>query len=326
MTDTVPYRGRFAPSPTGPLHFGSLIAAVGSYLQARANDGEWWVRIEDIDPPREVAGASDLILASLEMHGLAWDRLSYQHNRLDQYGAALDALQQTGRLYPCTCSRRDIAASVDSSGGPIIYPGTCRDKTGVVVENHALRIDTRNAMIQFEDRIQGRQSFPLSQESGDFILRRTDGLFSYQLAVAIDDVEQGMTEVVRGCDLIGSTARQMHIHNLLGLASPAYAHLPVAVDPDTGHKLSKQTFARPLDSSMALENIWDVLDFLGQNPPPDLRQANLASLWHWAIAHWQLDAVPTRSGIDVKSKQFYDGQTANPIGYKMKPDVSYEPD
>ena len=304
MTDDIPYRGRFAPSPTGPLHFGSLIAAVGSYLQARASQGEWWVRIEDIDPPREAPGASDAILASLEAHGLEWDRLSYQHDHLDCYAAALEKLDETGRLYPCSCSRREIAASAEETDGPLIYPGTCRDKTIGGETRHALRIDTRDAVIVFEDRIQGTQISRLPDQSGDYVLRRADGLYSYQLAVAIDDAEQGMTEVVRGCDLIDSTARQMYLHRLLDLPSPAYAHLPVAVDPDTGRKLSKQTFARPLDDKQATQNVWDVLAFLDQSPPTELRGADLPSLLQWATEHWRLDAVPARSGIDVKPDRY----------------------
>lgn len=313
----MPYRGRFAPSPTGTLHFGSLIAAIGSYLQARVNQGEWWVRIEDIDPPREVAGASDAILTSLEAHGLVWDRLCYQHDRLDHYAMALEKLQQIGQVYPCTCSRREIAASTGQEEGPRVYPGTCRDKTVVTGARYALRIDTRNSTIQFEDGIQGRQSFPLHRISGDFVLRRADGLFSYQLAVAIDDTEQGMTEIVRGYDLIDSTARQMYLHRLLGLSSPAYAHLPVALDPETGRKLSKQTSARPLDDSIAATNVWDVLDFLGQNPPPALRHTDLAELWHWAITNWQLDTVPARPGIEIEPSRLSDVKISHPPAHPL---------
>lgn len=316
MTDPVPYRGRFAPSPTGPLHFGSLIAAVGSYLQARAHGGEWWVRIEDIDPPREVAGAGDAILASLEAHGLEWDRLGYQHDRLERYAAALEQLQETGRLYPCTCSRREIAEAAGETGGSLIYPGTCRGKAPGPDNRHALRLDTREAVIRFADRIQGEQTFRLHEQSGDYVLRRADGLYSYQLAVAIDDAEQGMTEVVRGTDLIDSTARQMYLHRLLGYDSPAYAHLPVAVDPATGRKLSKQTFARPLDDNRAARNVWDVLAFLGQAPPADLRQPDLPSVLQWAIDHWRLDVVPARAGIVVEPNHLDGVPTSDPTGHK----------
>lgn len=317
MTDTAPYRGRFAPSPTGPLHFGSLIAAVGSYLQARAHRGEWWVRIEDIDPPREIAGASDAILASLEAHGLAWDRLDYQSDRLEGYAAALEQLRETGRLYPCTCSRREIAEAAGETGGPRIYPGTCRNKTIIPHGRHALRVDTRNAVVRFVDRIQGGQTFRLHEESGDYVLRRADGLYSYQLAVAIDDAEQGMTEVVRGNDLIESTARQMYLHRLLGLASPIYAHLPVAVDPGTGRKLSKQTFARPLEDSRAARNVWDVLAFLGQAPPADLRRSDLPTVLQWGLDHWRLDAIPARAGIAVEPGHLGDLPACGPTGHKQ---------
>lgn len=307
MTHTRPYRGRFAPSPTGPLHFGSLIAAVGSYLQARAHNGEWWIRIENIDPPREAKGATDSILHSLEAHGMEWDaNVQYQHDRLDRYSEVLDELQLTGRLYACTCSRRQIAEKVDQADGALIYPGTCRDKNRQPDESHALRVDTRNAVIIFEDKIQGVQHFQLQQQSGDYVLRRADGLFSYQLAVAIDDVEQGMTEVVRGCDLLDSTARQVYLHQLLNMTSPAYAHLPVAVDPETGRKLSKQTFARALDNNSAIDNIWNVLVFLGQTPPVELRKADLDSVWQWAISNWRVSNVPQKPEIKLKPNKASD--------------------
>jgi len=295
------YRGRFAPSPTGPLHFGSLIAAVGSFLQARSRQGEWWLRIENIDPPREAAGAIDAILYSLEAHGLVWDgQVQYQQQREERFAAALDEIRQTGRLYLCSCSRQQIANDTGQRSGPLIYPGTCRHKPPVDHGPHAKRVNTQNSTIQFEDTLQGEQYVNLETESGDFVLQRSDGLFSYQLAVALDDVEQGMTEVVRGSDLLDSTPRQIFIQQLLGFTPPRYTHLPVAIDPVTGQKLSKQNHAPALIDSQATRNLWQVLDFLGQHPPVELRQTSVEEFWSWAIPHWQLSAVPRCMAIQVE--------------------------
>jgi len=300
MSHSVAYRGRFAPSPTGPLHFGSLIAAVGSYLQARSQNGEWWLRIENIDPPREAEGAIDAILYSLETHGLTWDGAEqYQQARQVRYAEALDEIQQSGRLYACSCSRQQIAKAIGHTTGPLIYPGTCRGKSKPQYGPHALRIDTRDSVIQFEDMIQGKQQIDLAKESGDFILRRADGLFSYQLAVALDDAEQGITEVVRGCDLLDSTPRQIFVQQLLGFTPPRYAHLPVAIDPITGHKLSKQTMAPALNDKQAVQNLWQVLEFLGQQPPLTLRDSNVEEFWSWAIPQWQFNMVPRIAAISM---------------------------
>ncbi len=295
------YRGRFAPSPTGPLHFGSLVAAVGSYLQARSQQGEWWVRIENIDPPREAAGAIDTILYSLEAHGLVWDgEVQYQQQREDRYATALEEIRQTGRLYLCGCSRQQIANSLGQHNDPLIYPGTCRGNPPFGRGPHAKRINTQNSAIQFNDTIQGKQHIDLEVESGDFVLQRSDGLYSYQLAVALDDAEQGMTEVVRGSDLLDSTPRQMFIQQLLGFTPPQYTHLPVALDAATGQKLSKQTRAPALIDSQATENLWQVLKFLGQHPPIELRQTSVEEFWSWAIPHWQLSAVARCKAIQVE--------------------------
>ena len=295
------YRGRFAPSPTGPLHFGSLIAAVGSFLQARAQQGEWWVRIENIDPPRETAGAIDAILYSLEAHGLTWDgEVQYQFHRQERYAAALDEIQHIGRLYMCSCSRQQIANATANTGGPLIYPGTCRHKSPFGHGPYAKRVNTIQSAIQFEDTIQGKQRVDLEKESGDFVLQRSDGLYSYQLAVALDDAEQGITEVVRGSDLLDSTPRQIFIQQLLGFTSPQYTHLPVAIDSATDQKLSKQTGAPALIDNQATQNLWEVLKFLGQDPPTELRQTSVEELWSWAIPHWQLSAVPRCKAIQVE--------------------------
>ncbi len=302
MTDTVTppiYRGRFAPSPTGPLHFGSLVAALGSFLQARAHGGEWWLRIEDIDPPREAPGARDAILAGLEAHGLHWDGpVRYQSDRHERYAAALDQLAAGGRLFACDCTRKRIAEYHNSRGGELRYPGWCRERGLEFAPGRALRLDTRRLEITFHDAIQGRQTVRLEAAGGDFVLRRSDGLFSYQLAVALDDADQGMTEVVRGSDLLESTPRQIAIQQLLSLPTPRYAHLPVAVDA-SGRKLSKQNRAPALDLRRAGENLWQALRFLGQNPPADLRRAEPVTLLEWARAQWRLKSVPQMAAMEV---------------------------
>jgi len=296
------YRGRFAPSPTGPLHAGSLLAALGSFLQARSQGGEWQVRIENIDPPREAPGATTAILRALEAHGLHWDgEVRYQKEREPRYGEALQQLLATGRLYGCVCSRRDIAAA-RAAHGHSRYPGTCRGRPVDMMADQALRLDTRDARIRFEDAIQGPQSVQLDQAGGDFVLRRRDGLYSYQLAVALDDAEQGITEVVRGSDLLDSTPRQIHLQRLLQLPSPRYAHLPVLIDPGSGRKLSKQNRAPALDHGAAVANLWHALSQLGQRPPPALQHGDRDSLLEWAIQNWQLKSVPGLAAIRIESQ------------------------
>lgn len=304
MTDAQPpagYRGRFAPSPTGPLHFGSLIAALGSYLQARRQGGEWWLRIEDIDPPREAPGARDAILASLEAHGLHWDGpVQYQSQRLERYAQRLERLAAEGRLYACECSRKRIAEHGERRGGALHYPGWCRERHLPFAPGRARRLDTRGLVIAFEDAIQGPQRMIPAEEGGDFVLQRADGLYSYQLAVAVDDAEQGMTEVVRGSDLLASTPRQIAVQRLLGLPIPAYAHLPVAVDAG-GRKLSKQNRAPALDDRRAGENLWRALRFLGQAPPTELRRAPPATVLDWGREHWSLKKVPRTAAMEVSA-------------------------
>lgn len=292
------YRGRFAPSPTGPLHFGSLVAALGSWLDARAHGGEWLVRIEDIDPPREMAGASDMILRSLEAHHLTWDgSVLYQHTRSEAYRAALDALHRDGVIYPCTCTRKQIADQQQARGlSPNVYPGTCRTRTHIPHEPHALRVNTAGAEKNFVDRIQGAQQQNIESEVGDFVVRRADGLFAYQLAVVIDDGEQGITDIVRGSDLLDNTPRQLLLQQLLNLPTPRYAHLPIAVNA-AGQKLSKQTFAPPLDDRHPLPALYEALRFLGLPPSPELRDAALDELLAWAVEHWNIGRVPKQVAI-----------------------------
>lgn len=292
------YRGRFAPSPTGPLHFGSLIAAVGSFLQARRCGGVWHVRIEDLDPPREVPGAADSILRTLEALGLQWDgEIVYQSRRSAAYRAALDALKRSGLAYPCTCTRREVADSgLAGIDGPI-YPGTCRGGIAAGRTAIAWRVRTDDAPIVFSDRWQGRIERRLDRHSGDFVVRRADGFFAYQLAVVVDDAAWGITEVVRGTDLLESTARQIYLQHLLGLATPAYAHLPVVVNA-RGEKLSKQTGAPAVDTTDPVRLCHRVLTSLGQAPPAEALEGELADLWRWAIAHWRPQAVSPANIID----------------------------
>ena len=287
------YRGRFAPSPTGALHFGSLIAAVGSYLQARHHHGQWWVRIEDLDPPREVAGSADLILRTLDGCGLHWDgEICYQSKRSNAYLEALERLHTAGVLYPCHCSRKQIAETIANRGSPTsVYPGTCRTQAYTSRHGHALRVNTEAQQISFRDIIQGDYRSILDHDSGDFVVQRADGLFAYQLAVVVDDAEQGMTEIVRGSDLLDSTPGQIYLQQQLGLTTPDYLHLPIVTN-EAGEKLSKQTFARPLGLTDPLPDLWQALDFLGQKPPMALKNASLDEFWQWAHQHWTIEMIP----------------------------------
>lgn len=286
-----PYRGRFAPSPTGPLHFGSLIAAVGSYLQTRHQGGQWWLRIEDIDPPREVEGATGAIIGLLAAYGFEWDDLSYQGHRQSHYAEALAQLQHQHLTYPCTCTRRQLREQPPRSDGTRVYPGTCRWRRFPCHERHAIRLRTTDTVIEFTDRLQGTQVCELEKEVGDFVLRRADGYISYQLAVALDDAEQGMTEVVRGCDLLDSTPRQIHVQQQLGLRSPDYAHLPVVLGPD-GQKLSKQTGAQPLDPRQPVLPLVSAMQFLGHPVPEEIQHGSLQGFWDWAIDNWSPERIP----------------------------------
>jgi glutamyl-Q tRNA(Asp) synthetase len=294
-----PYRGRFAPSPTGPLHFGSLVAAVASFLQARTREGPWFVRMEDLDPPREVAGAADDILRTLEAFQLCWDgAVMYQSRRAPAYAAGLDALRHLGAVYGCACTRKEIAdSSVQGIEGPV-YPGTCRARGVHDTGTRALRVTTQNTIVEFEDAWQGPIRRVLDRDYGDFVVKRADGLIAYQLAVVIDDAGQGITEVVRGADLLESTPRQIHLQRLLDLPTPRYAHLPVATNAH-GEKLSKQTLAAPVEKINPVPTLVRALDFLGQSPAPELRDADLASLWRWALHHWDPTAVPRTRAIPL---------------------------
>lgn len=296
---TTIYRGRFAPSPTGPLHFGSLIAAVGSYLQARSHGGIWRVRMEDIDPPREQPGAADAILRTLEAHGLHWDgEVLYQHTRPEAYQDAIERLRGMDMIYACRCSRKTIAQNGRAGPYGMIYPGTCRDRACIDTDyqQQALRVVTEDHDILFRDALLGTRRQNLAREVGDFIIRRADGLFAYQLAVVVDDAAQGITEVVRGSDLLDQTPRQIHLQNLLNLPTPGYLHLPLAVGPD-GAKLSKQTHAPAVDNARPIDNLLRVLAFLGQGHASPADFDHLDDFWAWATASWDQSRLPASPAL-----------------------------
>ena len=282
------YRGRFAPSPTGPLHFGSLIAATASYLQARVNRGEWLLRIENIDPPRELAGADLLIIASLQAHGFRWDGdILYQHDSIEHCQNVIADLLARDLAYPCTCSREQIRKIAQPGPVGLIYPGTCRGNHGdqSVDTPHAIRVRTTGTHTVFDDAVRGRFDCDIPTRIGDFIIRRKDGLVAYSLAVVIDDHAQGITEVVRGADLLEFTPAQLHLQNLLGLTTPRYMHVPIALNP-AGDKLSKQTNAPAIDDATPAANLFRCLQFLGQSPPTPLATATLTDIWDWSVTHW----------------------------------------
>jgi len=290
------YLGRFAPSPTGPLHFGSLVAALASWLDARAAGGRWLLRIEDLDAPREQPGATDDILRQLESLGLTWDgQVEVQSRRTEGYRAALARLEARGATYWCGCSRREIADSSLglAADGACIYPGTCRAGLPPGRKSRALRVRTGGDPIRFTDRVQGEIVQNVEQEVGDFVLYRADGVFAYQLAVVVDDAEQQITDVVRGADLLDSSARQIWLQRLLGLRTPRYLHVPAAVNA-AGEKLSKQTGARALELAQPQREIARALAFLGQDAPKGLTAPQLLEN---ARTHWNIARIPRQRAI-----------------------------
>ncbi len=295
--DPALYRGRFAPSPTGPLHIGSLIAATGSYLEARRHGGQWLVRMEDLDPPREMPGAADLILQTLDIYGFEWDgEVLYQSTRADAYETALDTLRSRGMLYPCGCTRKEISDSaVHGIDGPV-YPGTCRHGLAAGKTARAWRVIADDREITFDDTLQGHLSQHLSRDIGDFVVKRADGFYAYQLAVVVDDAAQDISHIVRGCDLLDSTPRQIYLQQVLGLPTPGYTHLPVATNR-AGEKLSKQTLATALDLQRPVPALHRALQFLGQTPPSALLNADLKTLWQWAFLHWDPERIPRSRSI-----------------------------
>jgi glutamyl-Q tRNA(Asp) synthetase len=276
VLDKQPYIGRFAPSPTGPLHFGSLYTALASFLQARSQQGLWLLRIDDLDTPRNIKGSADSILKTLDAFGLHWDDgVIYQSQYLDVYHEIFDKLAKDKLIYPCTCSRKTLTA---------IYSGVCRDKQTLPNSLYSHRIKTDNSIISFEDELQGLISQNLA-EHGDFILKRKDQIIAYQFAVVIDDDRQHINHVVRGYDLLDSTPRQIYLQQILGLVTPDYMHVPVIIDKQ-GYKLSKQTRATAVDFNKPVAVIYELLTLLKQNPPSELQHAPSTELLGWAIEHW----------------------------------------
>jgi len=289
VNDPQSYVGRFAPSPTGPLHAGSLVAAMASYLDARAHHGRWLLRIEDLDPPREAHGAGASIVGTLARLGFAHDGdIVHQSGRDAAYRAAFERLAAAGLVYPCACTRREVADSVLRSGharsrsAGLVYPGTCRHGMPAGREARAWRVRVDAAPIAWRDRRAGESVERLEATVGDFVVRRADSLWAYQLAVVVDDAWQQITDVVRGADLFESTARQIHLQRLLGLPTPRYLHLPVVVDAH-GEKLSKQTGAAPIDPRHGVRALDAALGFLGLG---DVGAATPAGFWSEAIARW----------------------------------------
>lgn len=281
------YRGRFAPSPTGPLHFGSLVAALASYLEAHRHDGEWLVRMEDLDTPRCRPEAAKAILSTLDTLGFRPDGpVVYQSQRLPLYERAL--AQISTFTYPCSCSRKEI--------GDTGYPGTCRLGPAAGKVLRAIRVRVPAEEICLDDPLQGRFCSNLEADLGDFSLLRADtGIFSYQLAVVVDDELQGVTDIVRGADLLDSTPRQIYLQRLLGYRQLRYLHIPVALGPD-GEKLSKQNLAPALEAAEASSLLHKGLRFLGQNPPETLAHRSLAEIWSWANSNWNSERIPACPG------------------------------
>ena len=286
-----PYIGRFAPSPTGLLHIGSLIGALASFLDARAANGQWLLRMEDLDPPREMPGAASAILQSLEDHGLTWDSdVLWQSRRLETYRAVVNDLILTHKAFYCICSRSNL------KGSDGIYQGRCRGCSTRPDQDFALRLQVDNNEVAFDDGIQGRFTQHLESDVGDVVLQRKDGLFAYQLAVVVDDAYQGITHIVRGSDLLDSTPRQIYLQQLLGYNTPAYAHFPVITN-ELGHKLSKQTFAAPLEAGSSCNNLCTALAFLKQPLPPEELCQSVEGILAWAVENWSIDTVPGVMGI-----------------------------
>ena len=293
--DSKPYIGRFAPSPSGSLHFGSLVAALASYLDARAHNGRWLVRVEDIDPPREQPGAAEDILRALEAYGMEWDGdVIYQSNRYSAYQQVIEELIENKLLYPCVCSRKKLA------GLQGVYPGYCREVTGLSEEPHALRLKCSDQIISFVDLVQGSQTFQLAS-LGDFVIKRKDGLYAYQLAVTVDDAFQGITHIVRGVDLLDSTPRQLFLQSLLGYRHPIYSHVPVITEELGGNKLSKQNRATALPLKDPRPVLINAMRALGLQPEADLQQSTITEILRWGSEQWNIATVPSIDQIPLAS-------------------------
>ena len=290
--------GRFAPSPTGPLHLGSLVAALGSYLIAKRMGGLWLLRMEDLDLPRVVPGIADDMMATLDKLGFQWDgEVLYQSRRTEYYRAAAEKLQQHGLAYACGCTRSEIAqiASAPHEDG-LVYPGLCRNGLPPEKVERALRVKVYDEVISFDDGIMGRYSQHLTASCGDFVIHRADGPYAYHLAVVVDDAACGVNQVVRGADLLASTPRQIYLQRIFDFPTPVYYHLPLVTDPD-GAKLSKRDSAVSLAAGRDLEReggrlLFAALRFLGQAPPQDLQGASPAELLEWGVAHLDIPSIP----------------------------------
>ncbi|WP_107986371.1 tRNA glutamyl-Q(34) synthetase GluQRS [Neisseria mucosa] len=294
MTALLPtdYIGRFAPSPTGLLHIGSLLTALASYADARANRGKWLVRMEDLDPPREMPGAAAHILHTLEAFGFEWDgEVVWQSRRHSLYRDALGRLKEKGLLYPCYCSRKDWQAAAAQGADGFVYNGRCRrpEDRPHTDKPPAWRIRVNDETIGFDDGIVGHYAQNLARDIGDFVLLRADGFWAYQLAVVADDADQGITHIVRGQDLLVSTPRQIYLQRCLGFATPHYAHLPLLVNKH-GQKWSKQTLAPALDENHKEQLLRQVLQYLNLPPAPEVSRPQ--ALLSWAIEHWQPHKIP----------------------------------
>ncbi|WP_286234523.1 tRNA glutamyl-Q(34) synthetase GluQRS [Thalassotalea sediminis] len=286
------YRGRFAPSPSGFLHYGSLITALASFLDAKYHQGEWLVRIEDIDPPREQQGASESILETLLAYGLQWDQeVMFQSCQSKRYEQIIENLTLNRLAYNCQCTRAQIKAM----GG--VYNGHCRT-LNLSRENCAIRVINQEKTSHYTDIFQGHVSCDSTLAAEDFIIKRRDRLYAYQLAVVADDIEQEITHVIRGCDLLTPTARQISFFKLLGKTVPCYGHIPLAVTHE-GYKLSKQNKAPAIDIKKPQPSLVNALRFLGQNPPSSLQTADVDTIINWAISHWQRALVPKQRQISI---------------------------
>ena len=296
------YIGRFAPSPTGPLHYGSLLAAIASYLQAKQNNGQWLVRIEDIDPPREAEGAADDILRTLELYQFEWDHAPlYQSSRYNIYREWIRILKEKALVYTCSCSRKQIEEKAQESILGKRYPGSCRAKhLNLYNTNYNLRLRTPNEKIRFTDAVFGEQIQNLHRDIGDFIIYRKHDLPTYALAVTIDDAYQGITEVVRGYDLLAFTPLQIYLCKILEYPIPHFLHIPIILDKQ-GFKLSKQSGARALPINNCSDVLVQAFRDLGQDIPNKLAGENLDTIWPWAIKHWNAEKIPRTQSLSYYS-------------------------
>jgi glutamyl-Q tRNA(Asp) synthetase len=290
-TPQSPYLGRFAPTPSGHLHFGSLVTALASYLDARHQRGHWLVRMEDLDGPRNKPGAAEHILQTLKAHGLIWDgEVLIQSQQIERYQQRIQNWISQGLAYYCDCSRTDLSAY----GG--VYPGFCRERGLPWARDHAVRLRVTDDPIAFTDRLQGKISQRLESEVGDFVIRRRDGVVAYQLAVVMDDIDQGVTQIVRGADLLDSTPRQLWLYQLLKARAPEYLHIPLLM-ARRGHKLSKRLDSAPIEAAQASVSLYSALVALQQQPPAHLQGGPISEIIAWAIEHWQPCDLPATREI-----------------------------